>query len=115
MLLMPAPSVFAPSPSEFLETDRLLSGRLGVRDLVINIAVFVPAGLLIQAALRRALRPPLAVTAATLVIGGALSLGAEALQFSIPGRYSSAGDVAANVAGLALGILLEHLITTPPA
>jgi glycopeptide antibiotics resistance protein len=115
LLLMPAPAAIAPGPTEFLETGRLLSGRMGIRDLVINVAVFVPAGFLIHAALRGAVRRRLAVTAGTVVIGAALSVGAEALQFTIPGRYSSASDVAANVAGLALGILLEHLITDAPA
>jgi VanZ family protein len=114
MLLWPAPAAVGPGAGDFLETRRLLSGRIGIRDLVINVAVFVPAGLLIRAALRGALSSGTALTVATLLAGGALSVTAEVLQFSIPGRYSSAGDVAANVAGLAIGILLEHLVTDAP-
>jgi VanZ family protein len=113
-LLMPAPDTPVPQHEHrFLEIERLRTGRMSVRDAVINVVVFVPAGLLCHAALRGGAPATAPVTAAVMAGGLALSLGAESLQYVIPGRYSSAGDVLANAVGLALGVIADRL-TGPP-
>lgn len=110
-LLMPSPATpVPPHEHRFLETERLRAGRMAVGDALVNVAVFVPAGLLFHAALRSG-RPPTAAMGVTATLGGAaLSLGAEMLQYLIPGRYSSAADVLANVVGLVLGVLVDRVI-----
>ncbi len=45
-----------------------------------------------------------------ILAGALLSLGAEALQYAVPGRHSSASDVAANVLGVVIGVLAERLL-----
>jgi hypothetical protein len=94
----------------FLEIDRLMAGRVGRRDAAINVAVFVPVGFLVHAAIRRRGAGPVLAAGATLLAGGLLSAGAEAVQYVIPGRHSSATDVAFNLAGLVAGAVLHHVL-----
>jgi hypothetical protein len=106
VLLVPTPGVSVPGPRQLLEVERLRAGRLPVRDTLLNVAMFVPFGLLAGAALRVPLGRAAAV--AVVLLGFGLSLGAEALQYGIDGRHSSAADVAANTLGTAAGVVLAR-------
>jgi VanZ family protein len=82
-----------------------LSHRPSIPDLVSNVALFAPLGLLLAA--RVAIRGRgwvLSVTLAALA-GGALSLGVELLQLFLP-RITSPWDLLANTAGAAAGALV---------
>lgn len=109
VLVMPAPHVHLTDQS-LLEVERLRQGTLSVKDAVQNVAMFVPVGVLGTAALRRRGVRALAAGALVIVAGALLSLGAEVLQYAVPGRHSSAADVAANVLGVVIGVLTERLL-----
>lgn len=82
-------------------------------DIVVNVAAYVPFGVLLAVALARRLRHPellIAVTAA----GALLSLSLEALQSLLPGRIASVVDLIANAAGAALGALAGPWLRHPP-
>ena len=89
----------------------LACGDGGGADFILNIALFLPLGAALAAAGLRAR------TAALL--GLALSVGVELLQFSvIPGRDATIGDVLANASGTTLGWVLagrsRELLRPPP-
>ncbi len=83
----PRPMLIGPPP-----------GQLG--DLVLNVVLFVPLGLLAD----RLARGRMSIWRIAL-IGAAVSVGLEATQLFIPGRYSTGSDVVANGAGALLGAL----------
>lgn len=66
-------------------------------EVVANVAMFVPLGLLVAAS-RRLRRPWLAVPIAL-----AFSAAIETTQIALPGRYPTVLDVVANTLGAALG------------
>lgn len=71
-------------------------------DIAVNVAAYVPFGLLAGYALAKRVRQP-DLLLAVAALGGALSLGMEALQALLPGRIASVADLLANAAGAALG------------
>lgn len=75
----------------------------GLSDLLLNIGVFVPLGiLLVLAGLRRGL---------VVLAGFAVSLGIEVTQFlATSGRVSDVNDLISNTAGAALGVLLVAVV-----
>ena len=70
------------------------------RDLIANIALFVPFGYSLNAGRRGFQR-----TAVTLVAAAAVSVSAEATQLFSTVRYPSATDVGAAIAGAAAGVV----------
>ena len=81
-------------------------------DVAVNVAAYVPFGLLAGYALAKRLRQPdLLVLVAAL--GAALSLTMEALQALLPGRIASVVDLLANAAGAALGGLAAPWLGQP--
>lgn len=82
---------------------------LGKVDLVQNVLVYMPFGLLLAVWWARRHRYwtalPLAVAAGTL-----FSVGAEIVQLWLPARVSSAADVAMNLLGTLCGALLAGLL-----
>lgn len=81
-------------------------------DLITNVLVYLPLGLLIARALRAQLHPPAAVAIATLA-GLLLSLAMEALQTFLPGRVSSRLDLVLNICGTLGGAVLAGLMQSP--
>jgi VanZ family protein len=73
-------------------------------DVLGNVAVYVPLGVLLMRAWPR-MRAPLGRLGLAVAAGSALSLGLEALQTFLPGRVPSRLDWLANTAGTALGAL----------
>lgn len=76
--------------------------RLIFTDILLNILVYMPLGLLLVAALRRHLGT-LAALITALLLGATLSLTMEILQNFLPGRVSSIMDLGTNILGTALG------------
>jgi VanZ family protein len=74
-------------------------------DAATNAVLFVPAGLLLGAAVPRL--PPVAVWLLCLAASGAIEV---AQAFAVPGRTASLVDVAANGVGAALGVLLAAVL-----
>jgi VanZ family protein len=73
-----------------------------VAELLLNVALFMPFGLLTFLLLRRALT--------TVVIGTALSCAIELSQhFWLPTRYARVSDVVTNAIGTALGVAVAWL------
>lgn len=97
----------SPQPALGWVTDALHQ-HLGLQELTrtdveraANVALFVPAGLLLCALLPR--------TSRWLVwlLCVAVSAGVEAVQLVLPGRYATPVDVVTNAIGAALGVLLH--------
>jgi VanZ family protein len=82
--------------------------RYVLRDMIINLFVFMPLGMTGFLAAVRNQRVWLAI-AAPLLIGLLLSATVEALQIYIPGRDSSSFDILCNTVGTAIGIGLGAL------
>lgn len=107
LVLTPIPRLHA-HPRAYLREFPLQLGALA-RDVVLNVAVFVPLGWLLTQALWRTPMPaPWAIGAAT-VLAAILSLTVETLQYFIATRYSSVVDVLANTAGASLGAAAVRL------
>lgn len=77
-------------------------GHLSKTDLLTNVVVFVPLGVLIPF-LFSGTRRKWAIIFLSLVFGGALSFGLECLQAYLPQRVSSIWDIALNAGGTAVG------------
>jgi VanZ family protein len=82
-------------------------------DIIANILIYLPMGLLAARALRYRLRPGTAAAAAT-VLCLLLSLVMESLQTLLPGRVSSLLDLLLNGLGGLGGALLAGLTVNPP-
>lgn len=80
-------------------------GTTELRDVVLNVVLFLPLGFLLE----RVRSGRLGVGAIAL-LAAAVALAAESLQLMIPGRYSALTDVAANGAGAALGAVLSRMV-----
>jgi hypothetical protein len=88
-----------------LPTECLLCGERAIADWILNVILFVPAGL----ALRRLGTRPLVV----FLAGAAASGGIEFAQLFLAGRYATPVDVAANGLGALVGAQLGA--QRPPA
>jgi hypothetical protein len=82
--------------------------RYTLRDMIVNLFVFMPLGMTGFLAAVRNQRVWLAI-AGPLLIGLLLSATVEAIQVYIPGRYSSSFDILCNTVGTAIGIGLGAL------
>lgn len=82
-------------------------------DITVNVAAYVPFGLLVGMVLARRLYYPellFAVTAA----GALLSFSLETLQSLLPGRIASVVDLLANAGGAGIGALGSPWLRYPP-
>lgn len=80
--------------------------QLGPVLSLMHIPMFALLVLLWMHALTRGWLGTVAAVAVCLVVGAALALGTEALQYWVPGRWPSVADVVRNLLGLVLGISL---------
>jgi VanZ family protein len=76
--------------------------RYVLRDIVLNVIIYMPLGLVAVLAFRRRRSRSLAATAA-IAFGFLLSVSMELLQVYVPGRDSSLLDVLTNTLGTAAG------------
>ncbi len=72
-------------------------------DIVSNIFLYVPVGILLHWTLYRHVRSPALVLPATIVLAAALSGGVEWIQAYSPARVSSIIDFVSNVMGATIG------------
>jgi glycopeptide antibiotics resistance protein len=85
-----------------------------VKNVLINIAGFVPLGLVWSAYLSSVRRMRCAA-AATVMLGFTVSFTIEILQASLPTRYSGMTDIITNTLGTCIGVALYHAIALPLA
>lgn len=106
-----APNLYIPDVFRSLHKKFLMlpweenQDKLDLRDMVINIAGFVPFGFLLFAYLSRHRRWNRAAIL-TILSGAAISLTIEILQAFIPSRSSGVTDIITNTLGTFLGVLL---------
>jgi VanZ family protein len=79
-----------------------------LRDVLINIAAYIPLGFMLALGLRRWLRPVVAVTAGAL-LDVSVSIAMESVQMFLPARIASNLDVLTNGAGGLIGALAAPL------
>jgi VanZ family protein len=82
--------------------------RFIVRDLCVNVALYMPVGMLGPLAFSRAGK--LTRYIAPVLIAAVLSTSVEIAQLFTPRRYSSVVDIAANTAGAAIGVALAGVL-----
>lgn len=99
--LLPTPSWRRPGPEPFMFC--LLCGDRGGADFALNVAMFVPLGLL---AVRRL------GFVRTIMLGFGLSLGIELAQLTLAGRFSTLADIMANTTGAAVGATMYGVGST---
>jgi len=102
ILLLLLVLTLAPSRSGTIDFREfcLICGERGMADTLLNIALFMPLGLVLGARIRSSVR------AYTLAV--AISTGIEFAQVFIPGRDSSIADIVFNGLGAALGVGLAR-------
>ncbi len=98
------------SPSPLLANWPQSINPFVVRDVIVNLAIYVPLGLFGFLILRERLGKAQAMLA-TISVGVALSTAIEVIQIFVPGRYSSAFDIVCNGLGTAAGVALAGLFT----
>jgi glycopeptide antibiotics resistance protein len=114
VLLVPADTEWhATRQNVYLAVFENLPWSQRLRDIFVNVAVFVPVGMLWDTVLgERGQSPRRRVS--SVVIGGALfALVIESLQYVLAWRDSSLIDVLSDSAGAALGILLNARLRFP--
>jgi VanZ family protein len=77
-------------------------------DFVLNLALFVPFGALLQHQGRQRALTPRALVLLTVALAAAISLTVEYLQVFLPVRDSSIIDVAANTLGALIGVAVDR-------
>jgi len=77
-------------------------------DIILNILIFIPLGIFIHGMLRTRYGLTLKISLATLLAGALFSLSVESLQFFSMTRDSSLIDVATNMTGTAMGIVMDR-------
>jgi VanZ family protein len=80
-----------------------------VIEIIGNIIIFIPFGLLLHAALRERYQLSLKIAAFVLILGALFTLSIESLQYFTETRHSSMTDVISNLIGTALGITIDVL------
>jgi glycopeptide antibiotics resistance protein len=87
-----------------------LPRRILVRDIALNVAIFVPLGFALHRALRGARVGPAVRLGTAVLVPLVFSLGIESLQYVLAWRVSSLLDVACNGIGALLGVCLESFL-----
>lgn len=88
--------------------NRIKSRNPGTRiEMILNVLLFIPFGFLLYAVLAGHVENRLANVLIVLVAGMTATLSVEMLQYFSQSRHSSMNDVAANMAGVVMGILLK--------
>ena len=78
-------------------------------DIIINILIFIPLGILVHGMLSTRYGLTLRISLITLLVGTLFSLGVESLQHFSMSRNSSLIDVFTNMTGTAIGIVLYRV------
>jgi glycopeptide antibiotics resistance protein len=73
-------------------------------EILLNVLLFIPLGYLLHATIGNYIDGNLRTIFITMILGGAITLSAEMVQYFIESRDSSSVDVVANFIGTLLGI-----------
>ena len=104
------PKYIQQSAKPFLGISKsYLNGSLGFSDVIINILIFIPLGILLHGMLRNRWGLTLKISLAALFAGALFTLGVESMQHLSLTRYSSLIDVSMNTTGTALGITIDRV------
>ena len=90
-------------------SESYINSKSGFSDVVINIMIFIPLGIIIHGMLRSRCGLTLKISLAALLAGTLFTLGVESMQHLSLTRNSSLIDVAANMSGTALGIAMDRV------
>ena len=85
-----------------------LQSKSQLSDIIINILIFIPLGILIHGTLRTRYILALKISLVALLAGTLFSIGIESLQHFSMTRNSSFIDVATNMIGTSLGIVIDR-------
>ena len=85
-----------------------LQNKSQISDIIINILIFIPLGILIHGMLRTRFGLTLKISMATLLTGTLFTLSIESLQYFLLTRNSSLIDVCTNMTGTAIGIVMDR-------
>lgn len=104
------PEYIRPMDKPFLDfSSNYLQNNSQYSDLIINILIFIPLGILIHGMLRTRYGLTLKISFVTLLFGTLFSLSIESLQYLSITRSSSLVDVSTNMTGIAIGIVLHRI------
>ena len=78
-------------------------------DIIINMLIFIPLGILIHGMLRTCYGLTLKISLAALLTGTLFTLGVELIQYFSMTRHSSLIDVFTNMTGTAIGIFIDRI------
>ena len=78
-------------------------------DIIINILIFIPLGILIHGMLRTRFEMTIKISFLTLLLGTVFTLSIESMQYFSITRYSSIIDVFTNTMGVAIGIVADRI------
>jgi glycopeptide antibiotics resistance protein len=92
----------------------ILTQQSYLKNILINVAGFVPLGLLFCAYFSSVSRVRYAA-AATVILGFTVSFTIEFLQASLPTRFSGVTDIITNTLGICIGVALYHVVALPLA
>ncbi|MCL5883931.1 MAG: VanZ family protein [Deltaproteobacteria bacterium] len=105
------PTTTTGSYTKFLSLDFTPGFILRLKDILLNIAGFVPFGFFLHRTARRpdnSIRPIMVVT--ILLAGAIFSIFMESLQYYVRGRSSDLYDVISNTIGVFVGVLTEKFV-----
>ncbi|MFC1880779.1 LamG-like jellyroll fold domain-containing protein [Thermodesulfobacteriota bacterium] len=103
------PEYIRPTNKPFLDfSSDYLHSKSQFSDIILNILIFIPLGMLIHGMLRIRYRLALKISLATLLAGILFSLSVESLQHFSMTRDSSLIDVSTNMTGVAIGIMIDR-------
>jgi hypothetical protein len=98
---------FLSSPYRDFFSGSIKSHR--VIEMIGNIIIFIPFGLLLHAEIRRRYQSSLKIAAFVFILGALFTLSIESLQYFTETRHSSMTDVISNLIGTTLGITTDVL------
>jgi glycopeptide antibiotics resistance protein len=104
------PKYIQQATKPFLDFSKsYINSKSGFSDVIINILIFIPLGILLHGMLRVRWGLTLKISLAALLAGTLFTLGVESMQHLSLTRYSSLIDVATNMSGIALGIAMDRV------
>ena len=103
------PEYIRPMNKPFLDfSSDYLHNNSQYSDIILNILIFIPLGILIHGMMRTHYGLALKLSLAALLAGTLFSLSIESLQYFSMTRSSSLIDVSTNMTGVAIGIVMDR-------
>ena len=103
------PKYIQQTTKPFLDfSEDYINGKSGFSDMIINILILIPLGILIHGMLRSRCGLTLKISLAALLAGTLFTLAVESIQYLSLTRNSSLVDVSTNMTGTALGIAIDR-------